>query len=149
MDSTSTPLESLAIEGLSTLNRLLETSGEIFTSLSRYSYSNDNTEEAIRREIAESHEKYKNVSEELKVLVDNIDNIQEEKLGKIKEDNMDTYDPNSDPIIVELINTRSSLLQAYNFSHYIPTISKQAYKLQFLIQTLLASSEQEAIVPPP
>ncbi|CAG8593424.1 4708_t:CDS:2, partial [Acaulospora colombiana] len=146
MTDSTTSIETLAVEGLSTLNRLLETSGEVFASLSKYSTSKDNTEEAIRREVMECHKKYKGVSGELKSLVEKIDDIQEEKRkeAKLKENNMDIYDPSSDPIIVELIKTRSSLLQESDTQRtHLTNLLEQTYKLQFLIQTLLASSEQE------
>ncbi|RHZ64239.1 hypothetical protein Glove_326g123 [Diversispora epigaea] len=107
--TTTVSLESLAVEGLSTLNKLVETAGEIFVSLSNYSSFEENNEEELQRKVIESHEKYKKVSEELNGLITQISDFQEKKNEeeKAKENSMDT----SDPIISGLIETRDSLLK--------------------------------------
>ncbi|CAG8505905.1 4436_t:CDS:2 [Diversispora eburnea] len=106
--------KSLAVEGLSTLNKLVETAGEIFVSLSNYSSFEENNEKELQLKVIESHEKYKKVFEELKGLITQISDFQEKKIEeeKAKENNMDT----SDPIITQLIETRDSLIQESSLS---------------------------------
>src|SRR5437764_12216316 len=87
--SSSTPtapsqLETLAIQSLSTLESLLETSGEIFNSLLEYSTpkeggDDDNEEEIKRQKVIQCYEKYKGFEKELKGYIDNIVEIKNKK----------------------------------------------------------------------
>src|SRR5437763_9068048 len=82
--STPSQLETLAIQSLSTLESLLETSGEIFNSLLEYSTpkeggDDDNEEEIKRQKVIQCYEKYKGFEKELKGYIDNIVEIKNKK----------------------------------------------------------------------
>src|SRR4051794_30100105 len=82
--STPSQLEILAIQSLSTLESLLETSGEIFNSLLEYSTSkeggdNDNEEEIKRQKVIKCYEKYKGFEKELKGQIDKIIELKNKK----------------------------------------------------------------------
>ncbi|CAG8448517.1 14283_t:CDS:2 [Cetraspora pellucida] len=143
-----TQLEGLAINGQLTLNKLINTVEEIFTTLATFS-SSENTED-IRQKVTESQNKYKNVSDELNNIIGQIDVIWTKKKEETStENNMELSEPKKDPEIKGLIETRDSLLQeSETQKNHLKELLDQTYELQFLIQTLLASCEQQEVVLP-
>ncbi|RGB43527.1 hypothetical protein C1646_809278 [Rhizophagus diaphanus] len=146
------PLESLTITSLSTLESLIESSGELFNSLLEYSSSplinkgnigdnnnnnnNNEEEEKKRQKVILCYEIYKNHEKELK---ENIDNVKIES----------STSNNNRSVINELIKTRDSLLQESDTQKtHLTNLLEQTYKLQFQIQTLLACSEQQHVILP-
>ncbi|CAG8734259.1 2099_t:CDS:2, partial [Gigaspora rosea] len=138
----TTPLEKLAINGQLALNKLINTVEEIFATLG--TSSNENTEE-IQQKVTESRNKYKNVSDELNNIIGQVDviwtNKQEETLTKNK---MEITETEKDLTIKDLIQTRDTLLEeSETQKNHLKALLDRTYELQFLIQTLLASSEQQ------
>ncbi|CAG8715471.1 7311_t:CDS:2, partial [Dentiscutata erythropus] len=130
-----TLLEGLAINGQLTLNKLINTVEEIFATLA--TSSSENTEK-IQQKVTESRNKYKNVSDELSNIIGQIET----------ESNMEITETEKDRAIKNLIETRDTLLQeSETQKNHLTELLNRTYELQFLIQTLLASSEQQEVVP--
>ncbi|CAG8471973.1 18668_t:CDS:2 [Racocetra fulgida] len=143
-----TQLEGLALNGQLTLNKLINTVEEIFTTLPTF-LSSENTEE-IRKKVTESQNKYKNVADELNGVIGQIDVIWTKKQEETStENNMEISEVKKDPAIKELIETRDTLFQESETQKlHLKELLDRTYELQFLIQTLLASCEQQEVVLP-
>ncbi|CAG8485281.1 27433_t:CDS:2 [Gigaspora margarita] len=142
----TTPLENLANKGQLTLNKLINTVEEIFTTLA--TSSNENTEE-IQQKVNESRNKYKNVSDELNNIIGQVDVIWTKKQEEtLTENKMEITETEKDLTIKELIETRDTLLEeSVTQKTHLKALLDRTYELQFLIQTLLASSEQQEVLP--
>ncbi|CAG8749280.1 7088_t:CDS:2, partial [Dentiscutata erythropus] len=107
--------------------------------------SSENTEK-IQQKVTESRNKYKNVSDELSNIIGQIETKKQKEI--LTESSMEITETEKDRAIKNLIETRDTLLQeSETQKNHLTELLNRTYELQFLIQTLLASSEQQEVVP--